>query len=485
MTEARLSTGRSAALALTMLMLVAVGVRVAACWYWAADLTYDRDAYLGIAQQLAAGHGFCTPGTTQPTAYRPPLLPWLLAGGLLVVPPAWATAAVNLVCGAVTVLVTWWVAQQLYGSSWPSWLAASLVAVDPLLLRYTAQPMTECLFAALTVTVVGLLWRASQTPSRGTWWGWAGVVSGLGALCRPTIWPFLLFVSLAWVVRHRKAPGTLIPSLGTFWLGLLVTVSPWVLRNAWVLGYPILTTTHGGYTLLLANNPVFYAEVARQPWGTVWEGASLARWQADMLAEMERELGPALGEVASDRWQTQRAWKFLREDVPGFLHGVLYRLRSFWSLTPRGEHARQVPHRQNRLAPVVFDRVIPQFVTAWYAVFLGGAAWGLIQIVRSRGWWSCVLWLGLVGSVQLVHLLYWTDTRMRAPLHPLLAVCAAGVWRGRTAPAGGGKVPESSTTMLAGEGLPAGHQAVGGGGRPQQKSGSGEGTIHEIQNQIS
>lgn len=433
MTVAWLSPGRSAALALTGLMLGAVGVRLAACWYWAADLTYDRDAYLGIAQELAAGHGFCTPGTTQPTAYRPPLLPCLLAGGLLVWPSAGATAAVNVVCGAGTVLITWWVAQRMLGSFWRSILAASLVAVDPLLLRYTAQPMTECLFAALTVSVVGLLFMAGQTPSCCARWVGAGVVSGLAALCRPTIWPFLLFVSLAGVVRHRKALRTLVPSLGTFWLGLLLTVSPWVLRNAWVLGHPILTTTHGGYTLLLANNPVFYAEVARQPWGTVWDGASLARWQADLHAEMAQELGPAPGEIASDRWQTQRAWKCLREDVPGFLYGMLYRVRSFWSLMPRGEHTHVDLHGAARPVGVVSADAVRLLVAVWYALCFGLAAWGMVRLMQNRAWWAVGLLLGSMGSMQLVHLFYWTDTRMRAPLHPLLAVCAAGGWKGRTA----------------------------------------------------
>ncbi|MFX9077435.1 hypothetical protein ABTN32_20465, partial [Acinetobacter baumannii] len=53
-------------------------------------------------------------------------------------------------------------------------------------------------------------------------------------------------------------------------IGTILTVSPWLVRNWLVFGVPILTTTHGGYTLLLGNNSVFTQDVVQQPWGTVW-----------------------------------------------------------------------------------------------------------------------------------------------------------------------------------------------------------------------
>ena len=43
-------------------------------------------------------------------------------------------------------------------------------------------------------------------------------------------------------------------------LSLVLVLSPWMVRNTLVLGEPVWTTTHGGYTLALANNPVYYDE---------------------------------------------------------------------------------------------------------------------------------------------------------------------------------------------------------------------------------
>ncbi len=60
----------------------------------------------------------------------------------------------------------------------------------------------------------------------------------------------------------------------------LLTISPWAIRNWQVFGRPIITTTHGGYTLWLANNPAYYREVV-EGGAPAWAGDSLARWQAE------------------------------------------------------------------------------------------------------------------------------------------------------------------------------------------------------------
>ncbi len=41
---------------------------------------------------------------------------------------------------------------------------------------------------------------------------------------------------------------------------------------------PIWTTTHGGYTLALANNRQYYADVLDGPPGAVWSGPNQAAW---------------------------------------------------------------------------------------------------------------------------------------------------------------------------------------------------------------
>ena len=58
-------------------------------------------------------------------------------------------------------------------------------------------------------------------------------------------------------------------------------LTPWVIRNAVKFGAFIPATTHGGYTLLLGNNRVFFEEVVNGPSGR-WHGESLEQWQQEM-----------------------------------------------------------------------------------------------------------------------------------------------------------------------------------------------------------
>ena len=77
-------------------------------------------------------------------------------------------------------------------------------------------------------------------------------------------------------------------------------LSPWAIRNQLQFGRPIVTTTHGGYTLLLANNPEFYQWLRAGPWGSVW--------RADQFdAEWNRR--KPQGEVQSDRRPMPRRGK--------------------------------------------------------------------------------------------------------------------------------------------------------------------------------
>src|SRR5690606_30600473 len=61
-------------------------------------------------------------------------------------------------------------------------------------------------------------------------------------------------------------------------LATTATMTPWAVRNWRLFGEPVWTTTHGGYTLALANNPAYYDAVLNGPPGAVWSGPSQQRW---------------------------------------------------------------------------------------------------------------------------------------------------------------------------------------------------------------
>ncbi len=404
---------------LVLAVLLRVGVMVAR----PEQLTTDRDLYLGIANELREGHGYSTPDTSvpMPTAFRSPLYPFLLVGTggrpcgvavlhlLLALGMVWATGRAVVRFGRGTDL------------SLP-FLAGGIVALDPLLLLYSGQPMTETLCSCLSAV---LLWRmaTSEDTTRGAMI--EGVVWGLCLLARPTYAVALGLCLLGRLLlntspkRERGSPMWA-PRL-RFGLVIVVTalavVSPWAIRNGMVFGKPIVTTTHGGYTLWLANNPVYYAEVI-EGGAPAWDGESLRRWQQETNSEMERlEIH---GEIARDQWQATRAKQFIRENPWRFVRACRHRAVTFWSIFPGRSAETGLP------VPMLW------IIAAGYAaVWVGGVV--ALGRLWSQGQFSNV-WpvLSLILGFVLVHLVYWTDVRMRAPIMPAVAVLVAVGWRRQT-----------------------------------------------------
>jgi hypothetical protein len=59
-----------------------------------------------------------------------------------------------------------------------------------------------------------------------------------------------------------------------------------------------------------------------------------------------------------------------------------------------------------------------------YVLLFVCAAWGAVVVVRERrGMWAPALLL--IAGFTAVHLVYWSNARMRAPVMPAVAVLAA------------------------------------------------------------
>lgn len=415
-------------------ILLAALIRIGAAWHWSDNLDDDRDVYRAIALGIHEGRGFSSPGSTVPTAYRPPLYPLLLAatGGHS---STFDVAALNVLLGAATVAFVLCAARQLQLDARAALLAGLLTALDPLLVFYTSFPMTETFCTCLlTASLWALLRSQNATTSTQLRWAFAaGVLLGLTALCRPTVWACAALLIAAWggecalrgwrsarpqasrVGRWAGECRCSAWSMGVMLLAAILTVAPWGLRNWSAFGRPIITTTHGGYTLLLGNNPAYYREVVQQPLGVVWDGAhgpGQSVWAAELHHEM---LAAGLqGEIERDRWMSRRARQTIASEPQLFARACIRRLLHFWSLRPSV--------RIDVSAPGIIDRGVAVF----YAIVFAVAACGFAAVVCGRvdrtRWAIPVL---LIAGFMAVHLVYWTDARMRAPMMPEIALLAA------------------------------------------------------------
>jgi 4-amino-4-deoxy-L-arabinose transferase-like glycosyltransferase len=379
--------------------------RAGAFWLMSDALQTDPDGYRRLAVNLVE-HGTFGQGDA-PTAYRPPLYPLLLTGCVAL--GDWcrpAVGALHVVLGAATVMLVFVLAQWWGLGRGGATIASLLVACDPILLSQSAQVMTETtavFFAA--VGLVMLTW-AARRPSAARMF-LTGVALGLGSLCRPSLlpWAILAGAVFAWPWLFRRTLEKII-SPASFFIGLLLVLAPWAARNQLQFARPIVTTTHGGYTLLLANNPSFYQWLRSGRWGSVWSAEGLTDgWNRRRPRD----------ELAADRAAYAEAIETIRQQPGVFCYSCLVRLGRFWSPL-----AHQITPTESPLR-----RWSRWSVAAWYSAEFFFAALGCFAIAW-RG--NAATWLfGFLLAVSLMasHAFYWTDMRMRAPLMPLVALAAA------------------------------------------------------------
>lgn len=429
------------------LVLVICGVaciaRAGMLWQQGNRLNQDVDAYMEIAGHLASGDGFAKDQPPHLTAYRPPLLPLLMAAIFKLGGSPFVLGVVHVVLGTISTALTIRVGQLLL-LGWASLVTGCIVAVDPLLLQYTVLPMTETLCATL---VILWCWVMLEFPTQtevgeplGAWHSLLhGGCFGLICLCRPGflaavglagVW--LIFQALRRASKHglgatgcARAESTIEGDAGTgtasgtpnpltlaAWLavGMIIVLAPWTIRNALVIGKATPATTHGGYTLLLANNPVFYHEVVAQPWGTVWQGDSLNRWQRDLESQMIQEGIATSDEVSRDRWMYRKAFSHIQAEPGLFALACIWRGLRFWDLAPWRAGG--------------YPQLLVWGTAIFYGIVACGIIVGLFRLTHLE-WKTWGLLLLLPLTLWLTHLVYWTDMRMRAPVVPILALLAA------------------------------------------------------------
>jgi 4-amino-4-deoxy-L-arabinose transferase-like glycosyltransferase len=431
------------------LILLSIAARVTLLKGNQGRLGEDLDDYLRLAENVAE---WGTLGSyDSPTAFRPPLYPLVLAPlywlqthlGL-----AWgwrlaAIAFIHLVFGAAATVLTFRVAERFGLGRWSS-LAAALVAIDPLLMQYTRLPMTETMAAMLVIGAIDLLSMSEhRTDSLATFA--AGGFLGLGMLCRTTMWSFAFTVVLVGCFcrggdgrRNWKWAGTV--------LAVAIAVQlPWIGRNWLAFRRFVPTTTHGGYTLLLGNNDVYYDEIVLgDPW-TAWSGESLNRWQREML--MRAALAGVRNRFDEDAFYYQTARRTIASRPTDFARSVGLRLLNFWRITP---HATTGDSSFTGTGPPVYGRGVRIASAAFYIPEL---LLMLLGIFDRRVWqWPWLFLPAALLSFTLVHAVYWSDMRMRAPIMPAVAVLAAmGAMRiGDRLLAAHGKTADSESRSTAG-----------------------------------
>lgn len=392
-------------------------------------LSDDPDAYRTIATTLARTGVFGLPNglpadklNAKPTAFRPPLYPWLLShlvgdDGQL---SNRSVAVFQWLMGCVTVVLVFDVGRSLLGMK-AGVLAGFLSAIDPILLWQSTLVMTETLATFLAIATCWW-WVVRFKPSEADRCEKGGLANavvlsgllGLAFLCRPTflVWAVLVLPALLWAgpsCRIRRSVATFV-SVVVF----TAIVAGWTMRNITVMGHPIWATSHGGYTLLLGNNDSFYDYLQTKELSPPWDSPA---WNAEPFFQQYNSFEKSGDEVVDDAVAYDAAKETIRSRPGMFVYSCWVRLVRLWQPFPHATPSRST--------------VSIVAVGSFYVLL---QAMAIIALIRYRGIFAPRHWrrlligwpaIALIVTLSVVHTVYWSNPRMRAPANPILALAAA------------------------------------------------------------
>jgi 4-amino-4-deoxy-L-arabinose transferase-like glycosyltransferase len=352
-----------------------------------------------IAASLASGHGFSSPfgPATGPTAWEPPLYPYLTAGVFLIFgiysrASAFVLLALNSVFSALTCLPIFLIARRIFsgkvavGSAW-AW------ALLPNVLFWCTRAIWETSLAALLLTTI--FWLALTLEERDGWAPWLqfGLLWGLTALSSTSLLSFLPAAGLwAWFRRARRGKrslaGVVLASVVFF-----ACITPWLVRNYQTFGKFIFIRDNFGAELRLGNGNgadgtlMLYLDATHDPY-------AMRQFQA-------------MGELPYIAMRKQQALDYIRADYGRFVSLCLRRFVYFWAGPPKDTQPWWMGEAKNSL-----------FLAASVLTF-----WGLGRALRLRkpGSWL-MFWLFLFYPA--VYYFVYCIPRYRHPIEPEMAILA-------------------------------------------------------------
>ncbi len=198
-------------------------------------------------------------------------------------------------------------------------VAAGLTLAHPGLAYYDTHKLHPLSFDALLVMFVvwALIYlRKSESFPKILL---TGVVMGIAMLQRGSL---ALFVpaSALWV-WSTSSQALRIQRVVVFALGVVVAMSPWLIRNYQVHGVPLMTTTNGEH-FWLGNAPHSFGSATLPSGELAIEQSPAAVWDAS--SEMEQN---------AIYWQA--AMDNVNADPVGFVSGILRKVVYFWTIAPQ------------------------------------------------------------------------------------------------------------------------------------------------------
>jgi 4-amino-4-deoxy-L-arabinose transferase-like glycosyltransferase len=352
-----------------------------------------------VGRSIALGQGFSNPygDDTGPSAWEPPLYPYLIGGvfkvfGIYTDASAWVLLSINSLFASLTTIPVFLIALRVFDQRIAIW-SARVWALNPYVWYWSIHwiwdtTLTPLILASLFSIAIEL----EHWPGlRG--WVLFGILWGIAALANPASLAFLPFCGIwVWWRRYRSGLSSIAGVLLSSFLFFFV-LSPWLIRNYEIFRRFVFIRDDFGLQLRLGNNKFS-------------DGMLFASLQPN-LNQPEFENFKRMGELRYEAFCKQRALDWIHDHPSRFAIISLKRFFYYWN---------GVPRPTSSVSP--FD-----FRSSLFLASSVLAIWGAGRAVRQErpGAW---LFAGLVLTYPLVYYFVFPHARYRHPIEPELFILA-------------------------------------------------------------
>jgi 4-amino-4-deoxy-L-arabinose transferase-like glycosyltransferase len=350
-----------------------------------------------IGRSLALGQGFSNPfnATTGPTAWEPPLYPFLIAGvfklfGVYTHASAIVLLGLNSFFSALTCIPVFLIARRCFGEKLAVWTGWPWALMPPVMYWCTRWVWETSLAALLLALIFWLTLDLEERDGLKPWLEF-GLLWGIAGLTNTSLLAFLPASGLwawyrRWKRRNRSLAGIVLASLT-----LAFCIAPWLARNSHTFGRLMFLRSNFGAELRIGNGP----------WADGTWREYLHPTQNVVAMRRYREMG----EIAYVAERQREAMAFIREDYGRFMVLNMKRFIYYWGGVPRSS---EIP----ALAPLKNSVFLASSVLAF---------WGLGRALRKRkpGAW---LFFWLILSYPALYYIVFPHPRYRHPIEPELGI---------------------------------------------------------------
>jgi 4-amino-4-deoxy-L-arabinose transferase-like glycosyltransferase len=379
-------------------------------------LVHDALDYDGHAVSIAqVGHYSDTLAYGRPTAFRPPVYPYMLgevyklAGVERAATPERVIVArrTQVVIGTVLVAMIGLLAAQLWGPV-VALVSMGLAAVYVPLVTMSGSVMSEPLFAVFMLGALSAAIAHRRSAHRLRWALLAGVLTGLAILTRANALILLVPLVLAvWDARPRLSPRALGPPVALVLLAVLV-VTPWTIRNARTLHAFVPVSTQLGSALGGTYNDEARTDKEHP---ASWRSLRGVPSYGDIFGKVRET-----NEAVLERRARQRAQRYAL-DHPGYVAQV-----AFWT-TVRGLDVDGLEWARHTASTVSIEPKWADRGVCCFWVFAVLAVAGAFTAAARRPPWFVWAFPALM-YLSVVFIVIETP-RYRTPMDPFIVVLAA------------------------------------------------------------